>query len=104
MFGLHYDEKYFPNPQKYDPERFSEENLSKLTPFSYIPFGEGPRNCIGERFGMLGTKLGLIHILSEFELERSPDTPVQVKFEPKSLVLASDVGLPMRFKKSITTT
>lgn len=47
MFGLHYDEKYFPEPNKYDPERFSEENLAKIVPFSYIPFGEGPRNCIG---------------------------------------------------------
>ncbi|RZC37339.1 p450 domain containing protein, partial [Asbolus verrucosus] len=42
-----------------------------------------------ERFGMLGTKLGLIHILSEFELEKSTDTPVQLTFEPRSFVLAS---------------
>ncbi|RZC33077.1 p450 domain containing protein, partial [Asbolus verrucosus] len=55
----------------------------------YMPFGEGPRNCIGERFGMLGTKLGLIHILSEFELEKSTNTPVQLTFEPRSFVLAS---------------
>ncbi|KAJ3654762.1 hypothetical protein Zmor_013929 [Zophobas morio] len=103
MFGLHYDEKYFPDPQKYDPERFSDENIKKVTPFSYIPFGEGPRNCIGERFGMLGTKLGLIHILSEFEVEKTHDTPEPLQFEAKSLVLASKVGLPMKFRKSFTS-
>ncbi|EFA12857.1 cytochrome P450-like protein [Tribolium castaneum] len=103
MFGLHYDPQYFPNPQKYDPERFSDENMQNITPFSYIPFGEGPRNCIGERFGLIGTKLGLIHILSEFEVEKSSDTPVPLEFEPKSFVLASKVGLPMKFKKVMTS-
>jgi cytochrome P450 family 6 len=48
IYGLHYDPQYFPDPEKFDPERFSEENKSKIKPFTYLPFGEGPRNCIGE--------------------------------------------------------
>lgn len=47
MFGLHYDPEFFPNPQKYDPDRFCESNPHKYPAFAYIPFGEGPRNCIG---------------------------------------------------------
>lgn len=47
MFGLHYDPEYFPEPQKFNPERFSDENRKKIPPFSYLPFGQGPRNCIG---------------------------------------------------------
>ena len=58
---------------------------------------------VGERFGMLGTKLGLIHILSEFEVEKTHDTPEPLQFEAKSLVLASKVGLPMKFRKSFTS-
>jgi cytochrome P450 len=46
--GLHYDPDFFPDPYKYDPERFSEENRSKIKPYTYLPFGDGPRNCIGE--------------------------------------------------------
>jgi cytochrome P450 family 6 len=47
VYGLHYDPDYFPDPDKFDPERFSEKNKSKIKPFTYLPFGEGPRNCIG---------------------------------------------------------
>lgn len=46
--GLHYDPKYYPEPEKYDPERFSDDNKRNLTPYTYLPFGEGPRNCIGK--------------------------------------------------------
>lgn len=48
MFALHYDPKYFPNPEKYDPDRFNEENVSTRKQFTYIPFGDGPHNCIGK--------------------------------------------------------
>ncbi|XP_018561043.1 cytochrome P450 6k1-like [Anoplophora glabripennis] len=104
MMALHYDEKYFPEPEKYDPERFVEKNSHNVNGLYYMPFGEGPRACIGERFGMLGVKIGLSHILSEFVLERSPDTPVPVKFEPKSFILQSTVGLPLTFREYHPTT
>lgn len=48
MYALHYDPQYFPEPQKYLPERFSDENRNKIPPYAYIPFGQGPRNCIGK--------------------------------------------------------
>lgn len=47
IYGLHMDPKYFPDPEKFDPERYNEENVGKVVPGSYIPFGIGPRNCIG---------------------------------------------------------
>lgn len=53
---------------------------------------------LGERLGMLTTKLGIISVLTKFEVERCAQTPDPVIFEAKSLVLQSTVGLPMTFK------
>lgn len=47
VFGMHYDPEYFPEPQKYDPDRFSEDYPNKHPPYTFLPFGEGPRICIG---------------------------------------------------------
>ncbi|XP_058803146.1 cytochrome P450 6k1-like isoform X2 [Phymastichus coffea] len=64
MRALHMDANYFPNPEKFDPERFSNENKNNIVPFTYFPFGQGPRNCIGERLGLLQTKLGLVNFIT----------------------------------------
>ncbi|XP_055699429.1 probable cytochrome P450 9f2 [Phlebotomus papatasi] len=48
IYSLHWDSKYFPNPEKFDPDRFSDENKSSINPNAYIPFGVGPRNCVGK--------------------------------------------------------
>lgn len=47
ILGLHRDPEYFPEPEKFNPDRFNEQNIGKLTPYTYIPFGYGPRNCLG---------------------------------------------------------
>lgn len=47
-YAFHRDPQYFPNPDKFDSERFSDENKHTIHPFAYMPFGLGPRNCIGQ--------------------------------------------------------
>lgn len=47
VHGLHHDEEFYPEPHKFDPERFNEENKSKRPPCSFLAFGDGPRSCIG---------------------------------------------------------
>lgn len=48
VMSLHHDPELFPNPDMFNPERFSEENKQNIVPCSYIPFSEAPRNCIGK--------------------------------------------------------
>jgi len=50
ILGLHHDPKYYPDPERFDPERFSEAEKKKRPQFCYLPFGEGPRICIGSVF------------------------------------------------------
>ena len=50
VYGLHKDPQYYPNPDVFDPENFSEEAKSSRPSCTFLPFGDGPRNCIGERF------------------------------------------------------
>jgi cytochrome P450 family 6 len=49
VYAIHHDPEIYPNPSKFDPERFSDENKRKRHSMSFLPFGEGPRVCIGER-------------------------------------------------------
>lgn len=46
IIGYHMDPQYFPNPENYNPERFSDDNKKNIVPGSYIPFSIGPRNCV----------------------------------------------------------
>jgi cytochrome P450 family 6 len=48
ILALHHDPKYYPDPERFDPERFSEEEKAKRHHYVYLPFGEGPRICIGK--------------------------------------------------------
>ncbi|KAJ8951057.1 hypothetical protein NQ318_003753 [Aromia moschata] len=98
MMGLHYDEKFFSNPKEYNPERWINKNSYNVNGLYYIPFGDGPRTCIGQRFGTLATKLGLVHIISQFTVESTPDTPQSLEFEPRCFLLKAKEELYLKFK------
>ncbi|XP_077299001.1 uncharacterized protein LOC143920158 [Arctopsyche grandis] len=72
IYALHMDPKYYPEPKNFNPERFSEENKGNIPKYSYLPFGEGPRICIGFRLALNQTKIGLFHLLRNFEIRLAP--------------------------------
>ncbi|XP_044255035.1 probable cytochrome P450 6a23 [Tribolium madens] len=91
--GLHKDPDYYPDPEKFDPERFSEENKSKRPDFTWIPFGEGPRLCIGMRFGLLQTKVGLTTILKNYKIKLNSKTKVPLIMDKKSFISSAEGGV-----------
>ncbi|XP_031354343.1 cytochrome P450 9e2-like [Photinus pyralis] len=92
IYAIHRDETYYPEPVKFDPERFSEENKHKIKPFTYLPFGVGPRNCIGSRFALLEVKIIIAHILRKFEIVPIKNTPIPLTFSKDNVNPVSDKG------------
>ncbi|XP_069702404.1 probable cytochrome P450 6a13 [Periplaneta americana] len=95
VMGLHYDPKYYPEPERFDPERFSDREKSRRPQYTYLPFGEGPRICIGMRFGLMQTKVGLISLLSSYVVHVSEKTPVPLVFD-NTFILAPKGGLHLK--------
>ncbi|XP_063913808.1 cytochrome P450 6a2-like isoform X2 [Zophobas morio] len=80
--GIQRDPEYFPEPLKFDPDRFKDED--QILPFSFLPFGEGPRFCIASRYGTIQTKLAIAALVSQFRFYPSPKTPETIEFDNES--------------------
>ncbi|XP_050305705.1 cytochrome P450 6A1-like [Anthonomus grandis grandis] len=80
ILGLHRDPEYFPDPEKFDPDRFSPENRKLIKEFTYLPFGEGPRMCLGLRFALVKTKFALASLLRNysFRLNKKTELPLRI--------------------------
>ncbi|XP_046896676.1 cytochrome P450 3A40-like isoform X2 [Hypomesus transpacificus] len=79
VYTLHRDPALWPDPEVFKPERFSKENKDDFDPYTYLPFGAGPRNCIGMRFALLLMKLAVVEILRDFTFVTCKETEVPLE-------------------------
>ncbi|KAL5273923.1 hypothetical protein ACFFRR_000597 [Megaselia abdita] len=81
IVGIQRDPKYFPEPSKFDPERFSDENKASINPNTFLPFGIGPRMCIAHRFAYMEIKAILFYMLCDLNLEISEKSCVPLTLD-----------------------
>ena len=72
---MHYDPDNYTEPDKFIPERFDEHSKKQRSQFAFLPFGAGPRNCIGMRFAIIEMKLLLANVLKGYQFIKSEKTP-----------------------------
>ncbi|XP_034639436.1 cytochrome P450 3A24-like isoform X1 [Trachemys scripta elegans] len=85
-YVLHQDPEYWPEPEEFRPERFSKENRESIDPYIFLPFGAGPRNCIGMRFALLSMKVAMIVLLQRFSFRTCKDTPIPLVLDTKGFL------------------
>lgn len=103
IYNIHHDPEYYPEPAIFDPERFSPENKKTRNQFSYLPFGEGPRVCIGLRFGYMQTRIGLLKSLLAYKYSPCEKTPKTIEFDPNNTFLVPKDGLWLKIEKVLSS-
>ncbi|XP_063995669.1 uncharacterized protein LOC135173024 [Diachasmimorpha longicaudata] len=102
-YAIQHDPEYYPEPERFDPERFSEEAKSSRHPMTYLPFGDGPKNCIGERFGLYQTKIGIIKILKNYRVKPTDLTPFPIVVHKSPPILSVKGGVHLKFESILFT-
>ncbi|CAH0718048.1 unnamed protein product, partial [Brenthis ino] len=96
--ALQNDPKYFDNPSEFRPERFNPKNFDPKNKHVYMPFGDGPRACIGERLGLMQSVAGLAAVLSRYSVRPAPRSCRRPRVHPGAgIVQAVRGGLPLLF-------
>ncbi|CAB1344095.1 unnamed protein product [Coregonus sp. 'balchen'] len=84
---LHRDPEIWSDPEEFKPERFSKENKESIDPYTYMPFGAGPRNCIGMRFALIMIKLAMVEILQSFTFSVCDETEIPFEMDSQFLLM-----------------
>ncbi|XP_039700094.1 cytochrome P450 3A12 isoform X2 [Pteropus medius] len=85
-FVLHRDSALWPEPEEFRPERFSKKNKDSINPYIYLPFGTGPRNCIGMRFAMMNMKLAVVRVLQNFSFKPCEETQIPLEIVTQGII------------------
>jgi cytochrome P450 len=98
IYGAHHSPQYWQNPESFEEERFARSNEKRHTPFAHLPFGAGPRGCIGGNYAMLQMLMILSVLLRKYDFSLVPGQNI----EPRPMViLRPEQGIRMNFTEAI---
>lgn len=97
--AIHYDPEYYPDPFKFDPDRFLDENRKARHRYAFLAFGEGPRICLGMKFGLNQSKIGMATLLSKYRVKQSAKQELPLEISRKSFLLAAKNGIWVTFEE-----
>ncbi|GFX24925.1 cytochrome P450 3A21 [Trichonephila clavipes] len=97
-YAMHYDPDFFEDPETFNPERFMEGYEPKHPQYAYLPFGAGPRNCLGMRFALLEIKMCLANLFRYFRVKPHSTTKIPLEYK-KGAILLTVTELPLLVEK-----
>ncbi|XP_038217492.1 cytochrome P450 6B5-like [Zerene cesonia] len=97
VYHLHRDPNNFPEPDTFRPERFLEPEKDNIKPFTYMPFGDGPRICLGMRFAKMQMTAGLLTVLKKCRVELAENMPKTLVFDARPLTTQTATGIKLKF-------
>jgi cytochrome P450 len=98
VYGAHHAPRYWESPESFDPERFTKTNDKLRTPFTYLPFGGGPRGCIGGNYAMLQILMILSVLLRRYDFQLVPGQTIEAR---PMVILRPRHGIRMTFTEAI---
>jgi cytochrome P450 len=97
VYGAHHAPRHWQNPETFDTERFTKANDKLRTPFTYLPFGAGPRGCIGGNYAMLQILMILSDLLRKYDFQLTPGQTIEAR---PMVILRPKHGIRMTFTKA----
>ncbi|XP_037947256.1 probable cytochrome P450 6a17 [Teleopsis dalmanni] len=97
--AIHYDPEYYPEPEIFNPGRFTADEILKRPACTWLPFGEGPRNCIGLRFGKMQAAIGLALLLKYFKFSVAEETKIPYELVNDNFLLNAKNGIKLKIEK-----
>jgi cytochrome P450 len=94
VYGAHHASRYWDKPEDFDADRFVKGNEKLRKPFTYLPFGGGPRGCIGGNYAMLQILMILSDVLRRYDFELTPGQTIEAR---PMVILRPKHGIRMTF-------
>ncbi|XP_035703968.1 cytochrome P450 3A24 isoform X2 [Folsomia candida] len=103
IWEIHHDPNLWPDPEHFDPERFNPAEKVGRHPMAFIPFGAGPRSCIGARFALTEIKMALAHIFMKFRVHAPPiDWAPKLAVPTVTLVPGEEIKLTFSLRRNVS--